>query len=726
MRQEKRFEEWLERAFRLAFFLHGDRETAKRIALEAMNKLETASNAQFKRFYYTPTGRAENGRAARRRVSLDDLQLLQRLVFVESEKFERARESSENVDEKSLLKFFIKHLVRIALKRNSFYVTLAVSRILHNYGTADAMEIYNVVVQDPERVHDDYYYRSRKGVLMKELKRRFEDLIEIVKVNRGEERFRALEKTEKDLTATAKNSLEFFTPWNSSCALPERFDPFSDIVKPFYFDKTDPDEEHKIEINRIHAAIHPECFSRLTAALDLPAPEEKMEIPKFMINTGHTDLDEDWRNPPRLDADELRQMKEFLAAQAESRKAMSGGFLRVVVDGAENARLDAEAGRSVNLTLDETAEVIELYGENETLLATHLLNFAELQKGARKEIFELADGEKIAFDLEPVFDGYGEVAGINFSVGYEEKTSGSVALPFFEKAKNAFSNLFAPRFLKPALSFGLIILALFFGWFVFRSSDPENKQIVVNPEPQDLNIEITPPEVAPEDEDRKAPENDSPAPKELKSPDAVPPARKEKSVEKNERKPTPEIKNDPAPKKEKAPKKETPGIETPQKHLFAADKNKRRRKEPDDDKVLRLPIRETGITIPGDNRFEIRGNKKFRGKSLNEVKNIYIEITGDLILGKQIAEQTAGEIGSSGRFKTVADKETADAALKLYVRHESDVDAPDEKMVTVIARLVNAEGFVIYPDRKGISGWKYVGELRRLPKRIAADLRAAQ
>ena len=246
-----------------------------------MNKLETASNAQFKRHYYTPVGRAENSRAARSRVSLNDLQLLQRLVFVESEIFEREKEAAKQANEKNLLKFFIKQLVRITLKRNLFYVTLAVSRILHNYGTADAMEIYNIVVQDPERVHDDYYYRSRKGVLMKELKARFGDLLETVKVNRGEERFQTQNESE-NLCETVRESLKFFTPWNSECAIPEKFNPFDDIIKPFYFDKNDPDAEHLTEVNRIHAALHPNCFNRLTDALNLPAPEEKMAVGVFV------------------------------------------------------------------------------------------------------------------------------------------------------------------------------------------------------------------------------------------------------------------------------------------------------------------------------------------------------------------------------------------------------------------------------------------------------------
>jgi hypothetical protein len=89
-----------------------------------------------------------------------------------------------------LVVFFIKHLVRITTRRNSFYVTLGLSRLLYNYTTAETMDLYNLVIQDPERVHDDYYYRSRKGLLLKELKERFGELVEVAKGVRGEQRWR--------------------------------------------------------------------------------------------------------------------------------------------------------------------------------------------------------------------------------------------------------------------------------------------------------------------------------------------------------------------------------------------------------------------------------------------------------------------------------------------------------------------------------------------------------
>lgn len=715
--QENYKDEWLDRAFRLAYFLHGKRETALAIAASAMNKLETASNAQFKRFYYTPTGRADSTRAARSRVSLSDLQLLQRLVFVESEIFEREREAAGKTCEESLLKFFIKHLIRISLKRNSFYVTLAVSRILHNYGTADAMEIYNVVVQDPERVHDDYYYRSRKGVLMKELKERFGAMLETVKVNRGEERFSA-KPTAEDLTETARAALKFFTPWKSNCALPEKFDPFADILKPFYFDKNDPDEEHRIEINRIHAAIHPCCFERLTTALNLPVPDQKMEIPNFMTNTNKTHLDnDDWRNPPSLKEDEMQKIKEILTAQAASRKAMSAGFLRVTADGAERARINLAETDAANFDLDAGAELIEIYGagkNGETLLATHLLNFDELENGNQTQTILLEGGQKITFNLAPTLDEFGEVAEVKFNVQYAETAWQKRFALALSRAKFAAGNLFGQPVLKPVMAFGLILLALTLGWIVFRNFGETEKIIVEEkPTPQIQNNENKLPAPSPQEEKKEIAE-DKNAPQNLKESAPLLPKKPENSERAINQNPKREIKKEPAPQKE--------NIIVPQNQM-ATNKTIRRKDETDENGILRLPIRDAN-SKNYDYRQDggDRNITKLTGKYFAEIRTIYIEISGDAVLGKEIAEQIAKQLGASSRFQITNDKEQADAALKIYVRHESDGDTRADASVAAVVRLVNQQGFVVYPNRKGVSGWKYVGTMAKLPSRIAADL----
>ena len=50
-------DEMLNRALKLAYFIHNDKPTALRIVASALMRLETTAAAQDKRFYYTPIGR---------------------------------------------------------------------------------------------------------------------------------------------------------------------------------------------------------------------------------------------------------------------------------------------------------------------------------------------------------------------------------------------------------------------------------------------------------------------------------------------------------------------------------------------------------------------------------------------------------------------------------------------------------------------------------------------
>ena len=118
---------------------------------------------------------------------------------------------------------FSKHLVRITTNA-LFYVTLGLSRLLYNYTTAETMEVYNAVIQDPERVKDDYYYRSRNGVLMKELKDRFGNLVDSNRGPRGEERFQSHDPPGRHADLV-RECLSYFTPWHTPCLVPAGIDP---------------------------------------------------------------------------------------------------------------------------------------------------------------------------------------------------------------------------------------------------------------------------------------------------------------------------------------------------------------------------------------------------------------------------------------------------------------------------------------------------------------------
>jgi len=120
------------RALQLAYFLHLERTMAAEIASRALNKLQLAATAQGKRLYYRLTGRPDT-RKARSKVSMGEPHLLQRLVYVESDEYERRKESAAQNSQPTngvtaarhsdLVVYFIKHMVRITARRNSFYVT---------------------------------------------------------------------------------------------------------------------------------------------------------------------------------------------------------------------------------------------------------------------------------------------------------------------------------------------------------------------------------------------------------------------------------------------------------------------------------------------------------------------------------------------------------------------------------------------------------------------------
>jgi Lipopolysaccharide-assembly len=477
MERNTLIEESLARAFQLAYFIHGDRETALNIAAEALAKLEVAAAAQDKRLYYTPTGRVARGERFRTKVSVGELHLLQRLVYVESEPYERRAEEASNgesPDEEEMLIYFIKHLVRITTRRNSFYVTLGLGRLLHNYSTTETMEMYNVLVQDPGRVRDDYYYRSRKGRLMKELKERFGDRLQVTRGARGEERFQT-DDTPGQHAELAHDCLREFTPWSTSCAIPAELDPFTEEIHGLAFDGSDPDREHAIEVNRFHAALHPDCFARLASSLNFASPAERLTTPYFSMSKDR-DQDHDPKPPrrsrraPELDEAELNAIKGLLAEKSSRRKTVAAGLLRVIVDGRERARLDLDRASHVRFETNENDELIEVRSEDGLLLATYLLNQDDVSETAPRErsSIVLEGGQRLSFVI--VKGAEGELAGAKIDISYRETRLSRAAALYLRRLGSIAGDLLPKTETaawKPALAFAALIiiaLGLIFYW----------------------------------------------------------------------------------------------------------------------------------------------------------------------------------------------------------------------------------------------------------------------
>lgn len=416
----------LEKAFDLACYILGDGELSSQVAMNSVLRLETVARAQDRRFYYTPTGRSagsqSHGIRARNLIILNEHHLLQSIIYDETEKHEKLIESSQkSIDEKRFLVHFIKHLVKITLKHNSFYVTLGLSRLLFNYSTAEAAEIYNLIIQDPSRVKDDYYWRSRKARLMNQIKDRFGPLLQVTRVSKGEERF-VSDPESADKYQLVRESLEKFMPWGSGCPLPQGRSPIDGEIESLAFRGGDPDDEHGIEISRIHALMHGECFERIVAGLNYDPPIERLELPRFFNDDDRGDRKQVEAN---MEQREIKELSRRIDEYHSTRDQADPEELRILVNGREYCTLSPVESKRIDLDLDDDADMIEVRTvpeEGNLLLATHYIDYGILTTA--KEPIEystrLKRGQKVTFFVEPARESVDERLHFRIGVGYRE------------------------------------------------------------------------------------------------------------------------------------------------------------------------------------------------------------------------------------------------------------------------------------------------------------------
>jgi hypothetical protein len=455
-------DELLTQPFQLAYFIHDDKEIAKHITMAALERLETATHKQDKRLYYFSTGR-------RNRISFTSLNLLQRLVYDESEHYEKQREHDLDcpLSEERLLVYFIKHLVKITVRRRSLYVTLGLSRILHRYTTAETMEIYNVVIQDPARVSDEDYFRAGKKLLMSELESRFGELLAVTRSARGERRFAAHDRPEGFATLVSR-CLSAFTPWQTDCYVPERFNSIMDELPALRFNDSDPDEEHSVEVKRFHALLHPPCFARMLGALGFALSKERLEIPRFCLASRGDEDDtgtDDPSSPAELSEDDRNDIRDYLGKQNRRRKSLKANLLRFVTDGAEVAQLDLRQAGPIRFQLPEYADFLEIRSrdaQGEILLATHPLDYGDDDRlKPHNAVIVLGRGQRLAFTITPTPDC--AVAEVSY-----QETNWLRALRLWRPRWMAPIFSAPPSALLASFAFALLAVTATFGLFWYR------------------------------------------------------------------------------------------------------------------------------------------------------------------------------------------------------------------------------------------------------------------
>jgi hypothetical protein len=737
-------DEMIKQAFKLAYFILDNKTEAISVVREALSKLEVAAAAQGKRLYYLPTRRALWQRAkhanGRTKVSLSNLHLLQRLIYVESEPFERARERAPHaLQDEDLLIHFIKHLIRISIKRNSFYVALGISRLLHNYSTNETMEIYNVVVQDPDRVKDDYYYRSRKSRLLQEIKERFDEFVNVCRGSRGEERFQTLNEAGQFVELVAE-CLTQFSPWRTTCSIQRRYDPTMDEIPAL--SSAHQSEEDKVEINRIHAVVHPNCYELLTTSLKLDPPARRLSVPHFNLPNGKNNMsrpnDKPRRPAPPLDGDEVAALKRILSEQSARRKATHATLLSIVVDKMERARLDLQTAGTINFAVNDRDELVEVRALDDRewiLLATHLLGGGSNDTaGPAKSEIMLEGGQRLTFKLSPARSEAGEDSQALMSISYHETEWSKAAALFWRRMMRRITGEGSfeqrPSSLPIKLVFSALILILCVGTFalyIFRSTrDPNTVNLASNKQQPSVNQASS----------------DFAAMSTNKSlPDASKPYGTVAGSQSLER----DVIGGHVPKKDLRNTKTPAATQLRAATAGSATRTDRVRRtttprsasEEAEVASGRLSSETEGNTVgvknPTDSDATRSVEQNAGPTALGKVRKVFIDVVGDASLCERTARLLAGSLRESQRLTPTDVKDDADAAFKIKISESSltrvnpsnkvlrDSD-PSESLVTVSVRLVNEGGEVIWPARGNGHERTYTGKVKDVTKRIASDL----
>ena len=444
-------EDLTEKGFQLAYFIFPDRSKAVLILRDAINKLKAQRGRESRRAYW----RDKYLKRAITRISREEGDTLQWLILYESDAFEKAQEALHQATLRGMVLRYIKSLVRMTCAMSSFHVNIGLHRLLHSYSTGETQQVYEAIT---DRYLGADEYRRAKSVLMGKIQERFGAMLKTCRTQHGEMRFESTDQQGlwPDLVEVC---LREFTPWSTCNACPVPID----------FGKTERKlptrlsgegaseaDQNQIEINRCHAFIDPACYGRLVRALAIEQPSQKLDLPRFFMDTSDSSKHADGPpQPTKLSAEERTTIAEFTATQADRRRRTTPTNLIAVVDGKQLVQFDLAAKSARQFEIVEGAELLELWTHEEgepLLLATHKIAYS-VPQGMAPASFSLAfhGGAELVLQISGSIDALEGPRKAIISLTYR---------PYVREAG-------FPTWLRTAPKFALASLALVaLGWFL--------------------------------------------------------------------------------------------------------------------------------------------------------------------------------------------------------------------------------------------------------------------
>lgn len=408
----------IKRCFELAYFIFPDRSTALEIVIDALEGVRLQCQRERKRFYWRYTHRKNPVR----RISWDNSDLLQWMIMYSSEDYERVQEQAAGQSLADMVIRYIKHLVHSTTSMSSFYVNVGVSRLLYNYSTPEAQELYRVLAQ--RKLAGDEYRRAKR-TLMEKMSRRFPEFLKTVRAQYGELKFDVYEEQQR-WVGLASECLCAFTPWSTEGRCRE-FVAANGRGNSWVGDRNKADDRNSAEVKWCHALIEPTCFSRLVKQLEFQSPETKLAVPRFHMQEKGRRMDggsgNAKRQAPELLQEDFELVEARLAANDQRRNEIKSRYFSVVIDRVERARFDATYSGQLDIAIEEGVNLVEVRGEDDSgklLLATHVIHRGpDGVQGSKGTVF-LNTGE-LDLAVTPVARTSNEEAQASMNVNYRPK-----------------------------------------------------------------------------------------------------------------------------------------------------------------------------------------------------------------------------------------------------------------------------------------------------------------
>lgn len=365
--------DWVQRGYQLAYLIISDHSKAIDIVACALEKLRLQSRRETQRLYW----RDKHPEKPVRRITRDDMDMLQWLIMYEAEQHEREQEQTGSPSQRTMTIRYVKYLVQITIAMSSFQVCVGLSRLLHNYKTGETQQLYEWLMH---RYLGSDEYRRAKGILMNKVAARFDAFIRTRRAEHGEMKFETAADQPR-WTQVVTDSLMAFTPWSTEGRCVEVWNEAAAVGEAA--DRDSEGDRNQRELSCSHCLIEPTCYSRLTKELTLDPPETRLALPRFFMIEQHEKNDgEGPRSPaPNLSDKDHQLIRERMAANDERRQKINARFVVIIVDRVLRGQMDLSQTPELDIPLDEDAKVVEIWGEDDIgklLLATHFIS------GARK------------------------------------------------------------------------------------------------------------------------------------------------------------------------------------------------------------------------------------------------------------------------------------------------------------------------------------------------------